>query len=105
MNVIEAIQANPTFEGITESQIKSLLIVRGIEALDDYKDNIRGVELVSADLYHSVATIERFSEGSLSVKYSKDTLLKQAEAIYRKYGDEKASLFDSKVIDVGVSFE
>lgn len=105
MKVIEAIQANPTFAGITENQINSLLIGRGIEALDDYKDNIKGVELVSADLYCSIATIEGYSEGSLSVKHSVDTLLRQAESIYRKYGDEKASLFDSKVIDVGVSFE
>ena len=104
MNILEAIQNNPVFANITVNTINTVLVSRSVIGSAEYDSNsVKDVELVSADLYHDIATLPKYKEGQLSLEYNPEALLKRAESIYRRYNDPKLDEFGATKIDVGIS--
>lgn len=104
MTVLEAIQANPTLVNVPVEYIESVLIDRSIDGTVDYSESsLKSVELVTADLYHAMATFPEFKEGQLSVKYDSGILKSRALGIYTKYEDPKANELKPVPINVNVT--
>lgn len=104
MTVLEAIQANPVFSGLSENYINTILGSRLLDGSATYNESsLKDVELVSADLYVDVATLPEFKEGQLSVKYDVSLLKQRARALYLKHGDPKLDDLKPQPIQVGIS--
>lgn len=104
MTVLEAIQANPILANVPINHIEASLISRSVDGSAEYDaSSLKNVELVSADLYVTIAMLPEFKEGQLSLKYDSKTLKDRAIAIYNKYEDPKADEIGPTPINVGIS--
>lgn len=111
MTILEAIIANPVFSSLDENFIKQKINSRSISETAVYESVAsKNYELIEADLYCVCALYTDVKEGQLTVKMNSAQMLKQAENIYRKYGDSKLSEFEKEEpkgptkINVGVNF-
>lgn len=90
MTLLEAVKANPSIVAVPDETILAAFIGRDIDHMEDYTfEEKKNVELVSADIYLSLAHQPSFSEGSLSVNYDPKVLMARARSIYIKYDDDK----------------
>ncbi len=106
MTILEAIKSNPLFVDILESSMEFALSSRTVDGSATYiPADLKGVELVTADLYENLVLSPEFREGQLSVKLDKEELKKRSLQIYRKYNDEKAKDYEPKPLNIGVKFE
>lgn len=104
MTVLEAIQANPIFSELSEKHIQSVMSGRSIDGSATYTESsLKAVELATADLYYNMALFPDFKEGQLAIKYDAKALLEHAKRLYLKYNDAKATEFEPKPINVGIS--
>lgn len=105
MKMIEAVLANPVFDGLGECHVKVALISRGVDPCENYTESKKKVmQLVSADLYYDLATLPNFKEGQLAITYKSSFLLDRAKAIYIMYEDDKSKEFEAKDINLKVVF-
>lgn len=106
MTILEAIKSNPISANVPNDFIESILIGRSISGAALYDvTTLKEVELATADIYASIATMPEFSEGGLSLKYNADTLITRALVLYNKHNDPKASEIGPQTINLNVSFE
>lgn len=90
MTILEAILSNPVFTGVSSTHIESLLISRSIDGSTNYdNDSLKELELVSADMYVSLAISPEIKEGNFKSKFNPKLLKNRARAIYAKYEDPK----------------
>lgn len=66
----------------------AIMVARGVDPLAAYVGG-ELIELAEADLYTRMLLMPDFSEGSLSIKYSKSSLKEAAQRIYLKYNDAR----------------
>lgn len=93
MTFLELIQGKIIFQAISPELIKTSLQFRSLNWADCYDvSSLQNVELTIADLYIELMALPEFKEGSLSIKYDANQLLRMANAIYTKYEDDKLSL-------------
>lgn len=107
MKILEAIQSNPIFSELDVDSINYVLLSRSIDGSAEFTqgdaDDIKNVELASADLYLNMALIPSFSEGTLSITYDSKMLKSRARAIYSKYDDPKLAETGLRTISLSVT--
>ena len=104
MTIEDALKANPVFKFVPDDIIEVAAVGRSVEITDDYDSSkTKDLELISADLYLTIATTPEFSEGDLSVKYDAELLKTRAANIYLKHQDEKASEFGFRKLELGIT--
>lgn len=105
MTVSEAILSNPGLEDVSKTLLDKTLIVRSLSGADDFSADLnKSVNLAAADLYVAVVNSPDFSEGSLSVKQSRNYMIATAVRLYRENGEaNKASSLTKKISVTGRS--
>jgi hypothetical protein len=105
MTVLEVIRSYPVLDDCNTNLITKVCLDRNLTSGDSYASGLRqSVELAVADLYVEMANSPDFSEGQLSIKYPRESLLKRAEAIYRKYNDPAISQIRKSAVRNGSQF-
>jgi len=94
MTIKEAILSYPGLSDIPDNYISKVLIDRSVasDGAADYALTQKATAaLCAADCYMAVVNNPDFSEGRLSIKYSRGRLIAMAESLYRDNGEtEKA---------------
>lgn len=101
MTVSEAILSNPGLEDVSQVMLEKTLIVRSINGADEFSANLdSAVNLATADLYIAVLNSPDFSEGNLSIKHARASMLATAIRLYRENGENWRAISLSKKISV-----
>jgi hypothetical protein len=105
MTVSEAILSNPGLEDVSKALLEKTLIVRSLVGTDEFSADLNTkVNLATADLYVAVVNSPDFSEGSLSIKQSRNYMISTAIRLYRENGEpDKASSLTKKITVTGKS--
>lgn len=105
MKVSEAILSNPGLEDASALLLEKTLIVRSLVGTDEFSADLNTkVNLATADLYVAVVNSPDFSEGSLSIKQSRNYMISTAIRLYRENGEpDKASSLTKKITVTGKS--
>lgn len=106
MTLFEAIKANPVFANISDNLVESVLIGRGFDGSTDYTgstEQVRMLELVTADLYVMISNQPSWKEGQLSVTYNNSALLNRALYLYGKYNDDAGNGLGDRRINLPIT--
>lgn len=105
MTLFEAIRSNPSLAEVDDITIQAWCTHRGYEYTDDYDaaNDLKKLELVTADLYLEMATTPDIREGQLSIKRNNRILLNRARQIYLKYEDGKATETQATLHQPGIN--
>lgn len=102
MTNLEALKGKVAGYPLSDNTYLTALLDRGLEPESNYEGKSKDFELATADVYIVLVTGVNVSEGGYSVSMSaKETFLKMANAIYKKYGEEPYS--DSAPSVTGIS--
>lgn len=90
MTILEAIQASPGLDALSDTQIEKSLLENNLTGDDEYTAELKKtVDICIAHLYLLLANLPDFSEGSLSMTYSRDELISFANTILDEYGERQ----------------
>jgi hypothetical protein len=89
MTITEAILSFPGLADMPENYIAKVLIDRSIsDGTADYDlTQKETVELCAADCYMAIVNSPDFSEGKLSIKMSRESMLSMARSLYLNNGE------------------
>lgn len=88
MTVKEAIQSYPGLSDIPDNYTEKVLVDRVLDGTIDYTLSLRqSVALCAADCYVALTSSPDFSEGKLSMKFSRGAMRLLAESLYRDNGE------------------
>ena len=92
MLISKVISEYPGLDNLKESLIQKAAIDRGLDVDADYLASVKRLtDLVIADCLVALVNLPDFKEDDLSETYNRESLLKSADSIYKKYGDSNSS--------------
>lgn len=89
MTIKEAISAFPVINNLDGVLVNKTLVDRSVNGAAIYQGETKNFCLVIADLSKYAASLPDFSEGDLSLKFSRSQLLQQAAEYYERGGEPK----------------
>ncbi len=88
MTVKESILACPGLSDVDDSLLKRILVARSLdEAAEATSENIKDINLATADLYAWMVNAPDFSESKLSITYPRNHWINTAKQLYRENGE------------------
>lgn len=92
MTTLEAIKSTVAGYPLPDNSFIKVLLDRGLSATAEYSGKTKAFELATADIYMVLVSVTNIDEGGYKISLTdKSNLMKMANAIFKKWGEETSS--------------